>query len=130
MFKIRWTSSELKELILGMLAFLWGILLFFPENSLVPYGGSDLYRFYANDWLWGIYLATSGLIILLTVSNGYRRLRKFVHATLWMFWLGIATLVLVRTTASGLGATDILITLPFITIAFLHAAIYTRLAVQ
>lgn len=127
--KIKWTSSELKELILGALAFLWGVLLLLPGNSLLPYGGYDLYRFYADDWLWGSYLVIAGLIILCTAMNGYIRLRKLIHASLWMFWLGIAFLVFIRTQTNGISATDILLVLPFVALAFLHAAVYTRLAV-
>lgn len=128
--KIKWTSSELKELILGALAFFWGVLLLFPGNAILPYGGQDLYRFYADDWLWGMYLIVCGLVIILTATNGFLKVRKAIHATLWMFWLGIAAIILFRTYKNGVSATDILILLPFVAIAFLHAAIYTRLAIS
>lgn len=125
---LKWTSSELKETILGMLALLWGILLLFPENSLLPYGGLRMYKFYTQDWLWGIYLILSGLFIILTATDGYTRVRKIIHASLWTFWLGISLLVIARTYRGGITETDILIALPFVAIAFLHAAVYTRLA--
>lgn len=128
---VKWTSSELKELILGALAFLWGILLLiFPENSLAPYGTYTLHQFYEADWLWGLYLAACGLIILFSAAGGYRELRKIVHASLWMFWIGIGIVILIRTYPNGVSATDVLIILPFVAIAFLHAVIYTRLAVK
>lgn len=124
---IRWTTSEMKEIILALLALIWGILLLFPGNVLTGSPTAEYYALYSNDWLWGILLIIFSAYILFGPRKRWFHFRKYIHLYFWFFWLGIAVLTIVRSSANGVGVTDILIISPFVAIALVHATLYARL---
>jgi uncharacterized membrane protein len=118
---------DLKELILAANAVFWGFLLLLPGNTFASRSGVDAMSRYAQDWAWGILFLTFGLLVLLVPKTGYLRVRRFSHAFFWVCWLSIYLIAILRSFSDGLHAVDLLITSPFLTLAFLHGAIYLRL---
>lgn len=125
--KKTWTLSELKEVVLSLLALLWAILLMFPGEILSRGSEFDLLAIYAGDAIWASFLLIASLFLLFAPRNRYRVIRRAAHAFFWLFWLAISILVLVRVSGNGFSISDILICSPFVTIAFIHAAFYVRL---
>lgn len=124
----RWTLSEIKEIIMAFLSLCWGILFLFPEDTLGQASRIDLLRVYATDVYWGIFLILSGIFLIFFPRNRYFYVRRWIHMLLWLFWLGMTILVAVRTSGNGLSVSDGLFISMFLTVAFLHAAFYLRLA--
>lgn len=123
----RWTISEIKEVVLALLQFFWGILFMFPGNVFDAQGRYYLTAIYAQDWLWGILLLAASSLILFGSRTEWLHFRKFLHFFSWFFWLGIFILAMSRSIENGLHVADMLIFSPYITIAFLHATLYIRL---
>lgn len=122
-----WTLTEMKEIILSLLALLWGVLFLFPEDTLSRASRVDLMRIYAGDVTWGLLLIVVSLFLLLSPRHRHQRLRRAAHAFFWLFWLAISLLVLVRTAAGGVSLIDILLMSPYLALAFIHASFYARL---
>lgn len=128
MFSKRWTLSEMKEILLALLAMVWGIGFLFPGNVLSPGSRLTLLSLYASDWVWGVLLITTSSLVLFLPRTRWLHYRKNLHLFFWLFWFGITVLTIVRSSANGLGITDVLIASPFLTIALLHVTLYARLA--
>lgn len=126
----KWTLSEMKEIIMAFLALSWGVLFLFPEDTLGQASRIDLLSIYAGDTTWGLFLVIAALFLLFIPRNRYFKLRRRIHLGLWWFWLGITILVAIAGTRNGLSVTDGLFVTTFLTFAFLHAAFYSRLAVN
>lgn len=122
-----WTLTELKEIILSILALFWGAVFLLPGEILSQASRVDLLRIYAGDATWGVLLLTGSLFLLFSPRDRYFKARKYTHAFFWVFWVGISTLLIARSVANGFNEVDALICSPFITLAFLHAAFYVRL---
>lgn len=125
--KIEWTTSEVKETLLVTQAIVWGAILLFPGDSFSSRSRVDLLSMYAPDTVWGILLLAVNLPMLFINRYRWKRFRRFVHAFNWTFWLGITCLAVYRSAANGLDATDILVAMPFFTIALLHGVFYAGL---
>lgn len=122
-----WTFSELKEIVLALLALIWGILFLFPDEILSQASRINLLSYYAGDHTWGTLLILSGLILLLSHRYPHFYLQCLAHIFLWLFWLAIGLLVTVRGAENGWQATDLLLSTPYIAIAFTHGIFYMRL---
>ncbi len=125
--KIEWTTSELKETILVLLAVLWGTILLLPGNTFSEPSEMDFMSHYAPDHVWGISLILVCGPLLFVNRYKHPKYRSFVHAYLWIFWLGISALAVYRSRYDGLTPTDFLLVIPFLTLALLHAVIYVGL---
>lgn len=127
--RISWTTSELKENVLTLLALLWGILLILPGNTFAdPSGLSNSLGVYARDWVWGLLVLLVTVPFMLLPKNRHIGFRKFAHAFYWVFWSGIFFLAIFRSVVSnGLQSYDLLIPSVFLTIALLHAIFYVGL---
>lgn len=122
-----WSISDLKENILALNGILWGVLLCLPGNSFASPSRVDLMSQYAQDWIWGVMFLLGGLITLVLPKHRIIGLRANVHALFWVVWLSIVGLIMSRSFTNGWQVVDFLITSPFVTLAFLHGAIYLRL---
>lgn len=125
--KNRWTLSELKEIVLSLLAVLWGVVFLLPGDTLGTASRIDLMATYAGDVTWGILLVIGGLFLLFSPRTRHLHIRRWIHAFFWIFWAAITILVVVRSVANGFTTSDVLISSPFLTIALIHAAFYLRL---
>lgn len=125
--KVAWTTSELKETILVMSALVWAFILVLPGDTFSSPSRVDFMSRYAPDHVWGISLFLICFPLMVVNRYKYPKYRSFVHASLWIFWLGITTLVMYRSSANGIDPTDLLIAIPFITLALMHAVIYIGL---
>lgn len=125
--KVEWTTSELKETLLIVSALLWAIILLFPGDTFSIPSRVDLMSHYAPDHVWGILiLIVCGPFFFI---NRYKHLRyrSFVHAFLWILWIGIMALAIYRSSVNGIQPTDLLIAIPFATLGLMHAIIYVGL---
>lgn len=127
--KIEWTTSELKETLLIIQAMLWGSILLLPGDLFAIPSRIDLMSKYAPDYVWGTLLLLICTPALFVNRYRHRLYRRVVHAFLWTFWLGIAALSIYRslTSPNGFSIPVLLITIPFVTIAFMHGIIYAGL---
>lgn len=127
--KFQFTTSEVKESLLVIMALIWGAILLLPGDSFSSPSRVDALSYYAPDTLWGVLLWIFCGPFLLINRLRWRRYRKAVHIFLWIFWLGISFIALYRSAANGYHAVDFLIILPFLSIALMHAVIYTGLSI-
>lgn len=125
--KIEWTTSELKEALLVWLALIWGMVLLFPGDSFSSPSRVNLMSHYAPDTVWGVLLISVSIPMLVVNKTRFYRFRRFAHIFYWIFWLGITCLAVYSSSADGIQPTDLLICLPFLAIALLHAVIYAGL---
>lgn len=124
----KWTTSEIKETLLVLQAVIWASILLLPGNVFASQSRIDFMSKYAPDHIWGALLIVVCGPFLFLNRYRFRLYRKVVHAFLWTFWLGICALSLWRSISySGARPTDLLIVLPFLTIALLHAINYAGL---
>lgn len=126
--KVEWTTSELKEMVLVIFAFVWGAILLFPGNTFADQSRIDLLSLYASDSVWSMILMLVSLPMLKPDKSKMLKYRKFAHSFYWIFWFGIATLAFYRSVQNGFQPADYLITSPFITLALMHAIIYIGLS--
>lgn len=113
------------EIVLAtFLAIPWGIILIYtPEDVLSNVRRITVSRIYLlPEWLLESFLIINGLVILLDHSKS-SVLRLWIHGLLFGIWNLIAVLGLV----SGITPVSLLISFPYLTIAFLHAGIWWRL---
>lgn len=125
--KIELTTSEVKETLLVGLAVTWGAILLVPGDSFSSSSRVDALSLYAPDTIWGIALLAVNIPMLFINRYKHRRFRRFAHAFNWTFWLAITCLAIYRSAPNGISTTDILLVLPFFTIALLHGIIYAGL---
>lgn len=125
--KIAWTTSEMKEKVLTIYALVWAVILLLPGNSFANPSRIDVLSVYAPDTVWGILLLFVTFPMFRRDVAAHGRYRKFAHAFYWVFWSGIFLLAVFRSAANGFHSTDLLISLPFLAIAILHAVIYAGL---
>lgn len=122
--RFSWTTSQLHEAILTILALLWGVLLILPGNTFAsPTGLTTLFLF-AQDWVWGVLLIAVSLPFLFVNKYRHLAIRRMVHAFYWVFWSGLSFLAYVRVAANGLEALDLILPSLLITLALFHAVFY------
>jgi hypothetical protein len=125
--RVSWTTSELKESLLIVLALFWGLVLILPGNTFFPQNRVDYLGLYAEDWVWGSVLLVFSFPLLVVNRYKNRFLRRLAHAFYWVFWNGIALIIVLRSMSNGLNEVDFLLCSPFVTIAFMHGIIYAGL---
>lgn len=122
------TLSEMMELVLAFTALVWGILFLLPGNVFNPSSNIGLLSIYAQDWVYGILLVLCSLFLIIFPRGEYFSLRRGVHFTLWLFWAGITTVILVRFYRADTVSIGGWLFLSFpVAFAFLHALLYARL---
>jgi len=125
--QLGWNLSRMKEIVLSLLALLWGVLFLFPGDVLSQASRLELTRAYAGDNSWGILLIIVGIVLLFAPRHHHLIFRRVAHALLWLFWLGIGLLVMWRGLENGWQPTDLLLSSPYIAIAIVHGVFYMNL---
>lgn len=126
--RVKWTTSEIKETLLVLQAVIWASLLLLPGDLFALPSRIDIMSKYAPDHVWGSILLVVCLPFLFINRYKYRNYRKLVHVFLWTFWSGIFCLGIYRVLSSrSFRPTDLIVLLPFLTIALLHAVNYAGL---
>lgn len=112
--------SRINEVVLGVLAIFWGVVLAMPGDLFAGIERYALFNNYAPDWLWGTVMIMAGLLIIPPASFP---LRKLAHWALCTLWLGMAVLSIL----SVFTLASLLFTSVLITIAVFHATKFFRL---
>ena len=126
--KFSWTTTDLQEGILSLLALFWGGVMVLPGNVFAQPTDLRPLSLYAQDWVWGSLLLLMSLLFV--ALNRYRYIiwRRFYHAFYWTFWSGIAFVAGIRVmNATTITPALFLIPSAFLAIALIHAVIYIGL---
>lgn len=115
------TTERWLEIVLGMLATLWGIGLGSPADYLGNIERYAALNAYLHGRVWGALLALCGLALL---AVPHLRVRQYAHAGLAFCWTFIAIL----TFSGGFTVNRLLLGLPFVALAALNIYEYLRLS--
>lgn len=113
------TTERFQEIVLGMAALLWGVLLAIPNGDGPPRFAA-LIRF-LPDYAWGALLIVCGATLLAVLPI---RLRKEAHAATGIVWVLVVALILMRSVSISAA----LLVTPFMVMALLHFYRYLQLS--
>lgn len=116
------TPYRYGELILAMLfAIPWGLVLIFTPEDLFDTVRQLTLLIILPDWVVGLGLVACGLALIFSPSL---RVRQFVHGIMF----GLCNFIVFLGMVTGFTPVNFLISLPYFTIAILHAGNWWRLS--
>lgn len=84
-----WTHSTLPvEALSGLIAWYWAVVFFLPGHTIANPFYKVLAYIYPQDWLWGLFMLSLGVLHTLTVClsvDGLRSLSLAVAVFIWTF---------------------------------------------
>ena len=113
--------NRYNEVVLGLLAVVWGAILCAPDDVFAALRRFAPLQNLYPDWYLGVLMITLGVLIVYKFPMEWRRVAHFAMVGIWIFVVTLS--VIASPTLPAL-----LISLPFLAFAFLHAGKFWRLS--